>query len=69
MVVAICVTNDHGYVPLVINTSRSFPHSYYFIANKTAMGLDKKKSQLMDCPLPTNNTHMLIYETHVEETK
>jgi hypothetical protein len=23
----ICVTNDHGYVPLVINTSRSFPHS------------------------------------------
>ena len=24
----ICVTNDHGYVPLVINTSRSFPHSW-----------------------------------------
>jgi len=23
----ICVTNDHGYVPLVANTSRSFPHS------------------------------------------
>jgi hypothetical protein len=23
----ICVTNDHGYVPLV-NTSRSFPHSW-----------------------------------------
>jgi hypothetical protein len=23
----ICVTNDHGYVPLVVNTSRSFPHS------------------------------------------
>ena len=22
-----CVTNDHGYVPLVINTSQSFPHS------------------------------------------
>ena len=21
------------------------------------MGLDKKLSQLMDCPLPTNNTH------------
>ena len=30
---------------------------YYFITNKTAMGLDKKLSQLMDCPLPTNNTH------------
>jgi hypothetical protein len=24
----ICVTNDHGYVPLVLNTSRSFPHSW-----------------------------------------
>ena len=23
----ICVTNGHGYVPLVVNTSRSFPHS------------------------------------------
>ena len=23
----ICVTNDHGYVPLVANTSRSFPYS------------------------------------------
>ena len=23
----ICVTNDHWYVPLVVNTSRSFPHS------------------------------------------
>ena len=25
----ICVTNDHGYVPLVISTSRSFPHSWF----------------------------------------
>ena len=23
----ICVTNDHRYVPLVVNTSQSFPHS------------------------------------------
>ena len=23
----ICVAKDHGYVPLVVNTSRSFPHS------------------------------------------
>jgi hypothetical protein len=23
----ICFTNDHGYVPLVVNTSQSFPHS------------------------------------------
>jgi hypothetical protein len=25
----ICVTNDHGYVALVVNTSRSFPHSWF----------------------------------------
>ena len=31
-----------------------------WIANKTAMGLDKKLSQLMDCPLPTNNTHIIM---------
>ena len=24
----ICVTNDHGYIPLVVNTSRDFPHSW-----------------------------------------
>jgi hypothetical protein len=24
----ICGTNDHGYVPLVVNTSLSFPHSW-----------------------------------------
>ena len=24
----ICVTNGHGYVPLVVNTSREFPHSW-----------------------------------------
>ena len=24
----ICVANDHGYVPLVVNTSRFFPHSW-----------------------------------------
>ena len=24
----ICVTNDHGYVPLVVSTIRSFPHSW-----------------------------------------
>jgi len=28
-IMGFCVTNDHGYVPLVVNTvtSRSFPHS------------------------------------------
>ena len=32
------------------------------------MGLDKKLSQLMDCPLPTNNTH-IIMSTKIEHTK
>ena len=34
----ICVTNDHGYVPLVVHNSRSFPHSWLntgFIARLT----------------------------------
>jgi hypothetical protein len=33
-----CVTNEHGYVPLVVNTSRSFPHSWVitgFVARLT----------------------------------
>ena len=32
------------------------------------MGLDKKLSQLMDCPLPTNNTH-LIMSTEITHTQ
>jgi hypothetical protein len=27
----ICVKNDHGYVPLVANTSQPFPHSYSWL--------------------------------------
>jgi predicted secreted Zn-dependent protease len=42
--------------------------NYYFIANKTAMGLDKKLSQLMDYPLPTNNTH-IIMSTKIAHTQ
>jgi hypothetical protein len=34
----------------------------------TAMGLDKKLSQLMDCPLPTNNTH-IIMSTKIAHTQ
>jgi hypothetical protein len=32
------------------------------------MGLDKKLSQLMDCPLPTNNTY-LIMSTKIAHTQ
>jgi hypothetical protein len=38
------------------------------LANKTAMGLDKMLSQLMDCPLPTNNTH-IIMSTKIAHTQ
>jgi hypothetical protein len=33
----ICVTNDHGYVPLIVNTSRSFPHSWLFTGFATRL--------------------------------
>jgi hypothetical protein len=33
----ICVTNDHGYVPLVVNTSRSFPHAWLIIGFVTRL--------------------------------
>jgi len=32
-----CVTNDHGYVPLVVNTSRSFLHSRLIIGFVTRL--------------------------------
>jgi len=33
----ICITNDHGYVPLFFNTSRSFPHSWLIIGFVTRL--------------------------------
>ena len=30
------------------------------MATKTAMGLSKTLAQLMDCPLPTNNSHIIM---------
>ena len=38
----VCVTNDHGYVPLVVNTYRSFPRSWLitgFVTRLTPVGL------------------------------
>jgi hypothetical protein len=32
----ICVTNDHGDVPLVVNTSQSFPHSWLITTGSTS---------------------------------
>ena len=36
--------------------------------NLVILGLDKKLSQLMDCPLPTNNTH-IIMSTKITHTQ
>jgi hypothetical protein len=33
----ICVTNDHGYVPLVVNTSRCFPRSWLITGSVTRL--------------------------------
>jgi hypothetical protein len=35
---SICITNDHGYVPLVVSTTFSFPHSWlitWFVTGAT----------------------------------
>ena len=35
-----CGTNDHGYVPFVVSTNRSFPHSWLlkgFVTNSTTV--------------------------------
>jgi len=32
-----CVTNDYGYVPLVVNTLRSFPHSWLITGFETRL--------------------------------
>ena len=52
----ICVTNDHGYVPLVENTSRSFPHSWFitgFVATLT------RRVSLVEQELLTTSEHMI----------
>ena len=46
----ICVTNDHGYAPLVENTSRSFPHSCLFTGFVTRL---TRRVSLVEQDLPT----------------
>ena len=50
----ICVTNDHGYVPLVVNTSRSFPHSRLTTRFVTRL---TRRIPLVDQELPTLPEH------------
>jgi hypothetical protein len=51
----ICVTNDHGYVPLVVNTSRSFPHSWLVTVFVTKLTW---RVPLVDQELPTLPEHL-----------
>jgi hypothetical protein len=51
----ICVANDHGYVPLVVNTSRSFPHSWLIIGFVTRL---TRRVSLVEQELPTLPEHL-----------
>jgi hypothetical protein len=48
----ICVTNDHGYVPLVVNTFWSFPHS------RLITGFVTRLTRRVEQKLPTLPTHL-----------
>jgi hypothetical protein len=51
----ICVTNDHGDVPLVVNTSRSFPHSWLVTGFVTRL---TRRMPLVEQELPTLPEHL-----------
>ena len=53
--VNICVTNDHGYVPLVVNTSRSFPRSWLITGCVTRL---TRRVSLVEQELPTLPEHL-----------
>ena len=48
----ICVTNDHGYIPLVAITSRSFPHSWLLtgFASRLTRRLPLVEQELLTLP-------------------
>ena len=51
----ICVTNDHGYVPLVVNKSRSFPRSWLITGFVTRL---TQRVSLVEQELPTLPEHL-----------
>jgi hypothetical protein len=51
----ICVTNDHGYVPLVVNTPRSCPHSRLITGFVTRL---TRRVPLVKQELPTLPGHL-----------
>jgi hypothetical protein len=48
----ICITNDNGYVPLVVSTSRSFPHSWLITGFVTTASqlLSLEEQELLTLP-------------------
>jgi hypothetical protein len=60
----ICVTNDHGYVPLVINTSRSFPHSRLITGFVTRLTrrVPLVEQELLTLPEHLSSPPVLIFE-------
>ena len=52
----LCVTNDHRYVPLVVNTSRSFPHSRLFTEYVPRLA---RRVPLVEQELPTLPEHLI----------
>ena len=53
----ICVTNYHGYVPLVVNTSRSFPHLWLITRFVTRL---TRWVPLVEQELPTLPEHLSL---------
>ena len=51
----ICVTNDHGYVSLVVSTSRFFPHSRHITGFVTRL---TRRMSLVEQELPTLPEHL-----------
>jgi hypothetical protein len=51
----ICVTHDHGYVPLVVSTSRFFPHSWLITGFVTRL---TRRVSLVGQELPTLPGHL-----------
>ena len=51
----ICDLNDHGYIPLVVNTSRSFPHSWLITGFLTRLILRVPLLELHTLPKQLNS--------------
>jgi hypothetical protein len=54
----ICVTNDHGYVPLLVNTSQSFPHSWLITGFVTRL---TRRVSLELLTLPEHLCSLLVF--------